>query len=576
MLDQPTTVTSAPAPHPVIEASGPLTRRSRLRLIIPTVVLLAVAAPFVVHSLGVDVPAPVPIGTLTYYVRPDGDDTRDGLTPDTAWRTLAHADWVRLKPGDRLLLRGDGHYSGGIGLGRDEAGDPAHPVVIESYGPGRATIDANGSPGITVQNTAGVEIHNLAIVGDAWALALSAGIRLFSDLADKPKLEHVVISDVDVTGFRTGIEVVGARGRAGFRDVTIRRAVLHGNRDAGLITRGPDVDPAAPVYAHESVTVSYVESYDNRGDAGNTWSPTGSGIVLGSVRDGVVERSVTHDNGLYCSSRFGPVGIWAYDSTALVIQHNTSYHNRSVGLADGGGFDFDRNVSASTMQYNVSYDNDGPGYLLYGERSRRKGVPDKANTNNIIRFNISRDDSRRFSHYGGITMTGIVNGAQIYHNSVVISANGTIHPPAIHITGRMTGVTVRNNIFLARGDTAVHSDLRRPPEQILLQGNDIYAPDDGLLVYWGAPYQSLAPWRDEVGQERAVDRDTGISADPGFVGSPRRIGSDGAAAFALRDGSPLVGEALDLAMFGINPGPVDILGHALGAAPAIGAVTATS
>ena len=46
----------------------------------------------------------VPLAAATYHVAPGGDDTADGLTPETAWSTLAKASSQRYRPGDRLLL----------------------------------------------------------------------------------------------------------------------------------------------------------------------------------------------------------------------------------------------------------------------------------------------------------------------------------------------------------------------------------------------------------------------------------------------------------------------------------------
>lgn len=43
-----------------------------------------------------------------YYVAPDGDDSNDGLSRATAWRTVNHAA-DRVRPGDTVLL-GEGHY----------------------------------------------------------------------------------------------------------------------------------------------------------------------------------------------------------------------------------------------------------------------------------------------------------------------------------------------------------------------------------------------------------------------------------------------------------------------------------
>ena len=40
-----------------------------------------------------------------YYIRSDGDDSRDGTSPDTAWRTLDALNRVRLAPGSSVLFR---------------------------------------------------------------------------------------------------------------------------------------------------------------------------------------------------------------------------------------------------------------------------------------------------------------------------------------------------------------------------------------------------------------------------------------------------------------------------------------
>lgn len=48
---------------------------------------------------------PRDIGGSTYYVSNAGDDDNDGLTPETAWRTLAKASNARLLPGDCVRFR---------------------------------------------------------------------------------------------------------------------------------------------------------------------------------------------------------------------------------------------------------------------------------------------------------------------------------------------------------------------------------------------------------------------------------------------------------------------------------------
>jgi hypothetical protein len=558
--------------------------RSRLRILLPVGALLAVLVPIGVHVLRLDTPdAPGAASSRqarAFYVSPDGDDGHDGSSPAQAWRSLARADAVVFVAGDRLLLRGGARVRGAIGFGKGEAGDASTPVVVESYGNGRATIEAIGSAAIEIRNTAGVEIRNLAMVGDADAYAGSGGISLYSDLPDDRKLDHVVISQVDVSGFRHGIEIKGDRGTTGFRNVHISDSALHGNRDAGLITTGPTFNVASARYAHEAVSVSNIEAYDNPGNPQDRWNTTGNGIVLSSVRRGVIERSIAHDNGYLCNSEHGPVGIWAYDSTSVVIQHNVAFHNRTGGRTDGGGFGLDRLTSSSALQYNLSYDNDGAGYLVYGP------PPGGVSTDSVVRFNISDNDARKTPGYSGITLGGLVSRAQIYHNTVISRASASGLPPALIMSGQLSATTIRNNIFMSKGTPLLFATEPYPPSQVLFQGNDLFMESSMWFIVWGpSTYNTLAQWRSATGQERMGTVDTGQTTDPGFA-TPDKVGdvdpsggidpTSGAAAraraFVLSNESPLLGEALDLrSRFGIDPGAVDYFGRPVTNTAAIGA-----
>jgi parallel beta-helix repeat protein len=70
-----------------------------------------------------------------YYVdATGGDDAHDGLTPETAWKTAAHASQQTLKPGDRIAFkRGEvWHETFHVGW----SGSQQAPIVIASYGGG--------------------------------------------------------------------------------------------------------------------------------------------------------------------------------------------------------------------------------------------------------------------------------------------------------------------------------------------------------------------------------------------------------------------------------------------------------
>ncbi len=164
--------------------------------------------------------------------------------------------------------------------------------------------------------------------------------------------------------------------------------------------------------SHADVYVGQVTASYNSGKAGGT-NPSGNGITLGGVSGGTVEYSQAYENGWLCDSGTGPTGIWAHDATNILFQYNTSYHNHTV-KADGNGFDFDQNVSYSTMQYNTSYENDGAGYLL-------AHAPANANhTGNVIQYNKSTNDARKLS-YGAIQTWGRIRNAIIRGNTVSLT-----------------------------------------------------------------------------------------------------------------------------------------------------------
>ena len=89
-----------------------------------------------------------PTGDVTYYVDAEnGDDSNDGTSPETAWKTLAKASSIRqLKEGGSILLKAGSVWNGEQLTVRNAQGTEANPVVIGSYGDGaKPVINGNGA-----------------------------------------------------------------------------------------------------------------------------------------------------------------------------------------------------------------------------------------------------------------------------------------------------------------------------------------------------------------------------------------------------------------------------------------------
>lgn len=70
----------------------------------------------------------------SYYVSPNGNDTHDGRSPATAWKTVAKVNGTALAPGDQVLFARGGEWR--ESLRASSSGAAGRPIVYGSYGTG--------------------------------------------------------------------------------------------------------------------------------------------------------------------------------------------------------------------------------------------------------------------------------------------------------------------------------------------------------------------------------------------------------------------------------------------------------
>ena len=504
------------------------------------------------------------VGTTYYVDVTAGSDSNAGTSAASPWATIEKANAQDLGPGDRLLLRGSQTFPGTLRLTAEDAGTTAEPVVIASYGDGRATIGAGTGKGVSVYNAGGVEVKNLVVSGAGYAAGnRGSGVEIYTDRGNETKLEHVRVENVEASGFGNAGVLLGAwpqdGTKSGFRDVRITNVSAHDNADAGIESFGY-FSASAKGWAHEDVYVGRCHTYDNKGipDKG---SHSGNGVVLGDVNGATIERCISHDNGENNNHRGGgPVGIWAWDSNYVIIQHNESYGNKS-GTIDGGGFDLDGGVTNSVVQYNYSHDNAGAGYLLYQFSGARPFG------GNVVHYNVSENDGR--TNLGGIYAGGGVANTQVHNNTIYVGPRASGLPFAAKAEGT-SGFRFRNNLFVGVGGVPL-VEIPYNQARLVFQGNGYWSGGDAFVIrHGGKTYTSLKRWRNATGQETYRSRATGLSANPrlvdpgngGTIGDADRLPT--LAAYKLRAGSPLVDAGLNLrSLFGLSPGPTDFYGTSI-------------
>jgi hypothetical protein len=493
----------------------------------------------------------------TYYVSPSGDDAGPG-TVERPWRSVARVNAYHAGAGDRILFEGGQRFDGGLYFDPSEGGSATDPVVVGSYGVGRATIvPPAGTDGLLAYNSGGIDVTDLNFAAASPGNA-GNGVDFYSDQYDDGRNVRVRVERVEASGFGGSGVVIGGAAAGGYRDVRITEVVAHDNGRAGIATYGD------AHYTLEDVYVGHCRAYDNAGIVGAA-GHTGDGIVLGSVDRATIERCVAYGNGALGD---GAVGIWAYDSNAVTIQFNESYDNRTSGLLDGGGFALDGGTTNSVLQYNYSHGNDGSGYGLF----EYVGAP--AWSGNTVRYNVSENDGRRNGYAGIHAWDGNGGGglrdAQVYNNTVYVAPAASGQARGIYVQSPTTDVRFRNNVVEVAGGVPA---IEVAPGQVglLFQGNAYWSAGAPFALVWaGTTYGSLDAWRAATGQERVGAVDTGLVADPRFE-SPGGGGTVGDAdqlghltAYTPRADSPLLDAGLNLAArFGTDAGERDFVGVSL-------------
>ncbi len=77
------------------------------------------------------------LGATDYYVSSTGNDANPG-TLARPWKSTVKVNTRTFRAGDRILFKGGEWFYGGLTFDRLDAGTATNPIVVSSYGTGRA------------------------------------------------------------------------------------------------------------------------------------------------------------------------------------------------------------------------------------------------------------------------------------------------------------------------------------------------------------------------------------------------------------------------------------------------------
>ena len=311
-----------------------------------------------------------------------GNDQNSGSTPDKAFQSIRHMNSISLRGSEQLLFKGGQQFNGSLKLNGVHSTLKA-PLIVSTFGSGRATIISGDSTAILATDCIFLTISNLNVEGSGRRTGNKTnGI-------DFLEVKYGTIDNVKASGYLySGIQVTGGC------DIRITNVHASNNGFCGI-----NVSTSAKEYGTDGsafktlkrVYIWHSVAENNPGCPAITDNHSGNGILLGGVTNGLIEYCEAMNNGWDMPREGnGPVGIWAYMSDSIVIQHCYSHNNKTSPKGkDGGGFDFDGGMTNSVLQYNLSANNEGGGYGMFQYAGATEW------SKNIIRYNISYNDGTK-------------------------------------------------------------------------------------------------------------------------------------------------------------------------------------
>ena len=139
-----------------------------------------------------------------YYLSQNGDDSKDGHTAQTAWKTFEKLETVTFGPGDHIYLDATSTWSG-VQFQPKGSGAPGAPIVLTKYNDGG---DSAKRPILNGDGTRADREKHSYVAFDAWRKFYPSGtIELFN-------VENWEVRGIEVTNYEQTLDQ-GATGRNG-------------------------------------------------------------------------------------------------------------------------------------------------------------------------------------------------------------------------------------------------------------------------------------------------------------------------------------------------------------------------
>ena len=216
-------------------------------------------------------------GTTYYVDSRAGDDSADGTSERTAWKTLANVNAAELKPGDTIAVKRGSTFTAPLILEAD--GTAAKPIVVRAYGKG------------ALPKISGTQNDCVIVKGDHWRISglRASGCRWAGFRLDGRRIE--------LSGVKADRNIAGVMVAPSGSHNTIRDSVLTDNNRMSVNDEGGDNDSGAfgvllngddNLVTGNTITGSYAKSKD--------YGTDGAAVEIFNGDRNVVTHNIARDN----------------------------------------------------------------------------------------------------------------------------------------------------------------------------------------------------------------------------------------------------------------------------------------
>ena len=516
-----------------------------------------------------------------YYIDSEnGDDSANGRSESSAWRSLEALEEREFSAGDTINLKGS--FEGSLQF--KGSGTADSPITVKSYGNKKAVIDAKGvSSAVIIKNQdyitlTDVEICNRAVLKVGQVLRSGVNITCTEDRVmygiqilncDIHDVYGVVANPSGSNGqLPNGFSNAGilikhtatpVAGKNGFDGILIQGCTLTDVKCEGIRS----VDGYKWVKGDDAMTMppeSMTYTFKNLVIKDTVLERTGmDGICIGCAYKPLVENVKCFDAGYWSNeTTLNIAGVWSFSSYSATFRNVEVARTRYIN-GDGQAFDTDWGNSGEFLwEYCYTHDNEG-GLLL--RHWPMKGV---------FRYCVSiNDENPNKKHNNGdrVGQEGLIHFATMdtgfnkskgdgdcvthFYNCVFYMDNGNMEISKAH--GQY------NAVGKYYSPAAYDIDINKFTNCVFVSKNQ---------VNWGNQMQfSHNAYYNMSGASTAPSRDSNaVKGNPKFVSAVTKDAdgyiedrSDPATFFMLEFGSPLIDRGAPIA----NNGGRDYSGKAL-------------